>query len=382
MNRNRIDPARLRRALLAFYDEEKRDLPWRGTPDPYRVWISEVMLQQTRVETVLSYYERWMRRFPDLSSLATSEQEEVLRLWQGLGYYSRARNLHRAAQLLQDRHGGQIPSSVADLTALPGLGEYTAGAVASIAFGAAVPAVDGNARRVLARLRDLPRPKASELQRIAAALVDPERPGDFNQALMELGSRVCMPRSPSCAICPLREMCAALRRGTVLERPAPRRRGKVRVVDYLVIVAVTPDRDTFVVRRPGDGLLGGMWEFPTREVSKDAQDGVLEGRGGRTGGERNRVVDVCRLPVVRHRYSHLDAAYRTRLVLVRERFTPLPGAMSMEPESTRVESEGERWVPLSDLGGLPIPVAQRKIAELARRVAEGGSDDRLAQWPP
>jgi A/G-specific adenine glycosylase len=180
----------LRRALLAFYDARRRDLPWRRDPDPYRVWVSEVMLQQTRVDAVVPYYERWLRRFPTVAALASAEPDDVLRAWEGLGYYARARNLHRAARVVREHHHGAVPSEPSALRALPGVGDYTAGAIASIAFGRAEPAVDGNVRRVLARLLDVAAPAPARLRKVAAALVPSERPGDFNQALMELGATV------------------------------------------------------------------------------------------------------------------------------------------------------------------------------------------------
>jgi len=191
-----------RRALLDHFDRTRRALPWRSERTPYRVMVSEFMLQQTRVETVIPYYERWVRRFPGWDALAGAEEEEVLGEWTGLGYYRRARNLHRTARVVRERFGGALPEDSEALKRLPGVGEYTAGAVSSIAFGRVVPAVDGNVRRVLCRLFDLEAPTASRLREAAAGLVDPERPGDFNEAMMELGATVCTPRSPGCAGCP------------------------------------------------------------------------------------------------------------------------------------------------------------------------------------
>src|SRR5687768_12935276 len=188
------DIRRMRRALLGFYDAHRRALPWREDPRPYRVWISEVMLQQTRVDAVLPYYRAWMERFPDVRALAAAPLDDVLKAWEGLGYYARARNLHKTALVVHDRMGGELPARAAELRELPGFGEYTAGAVASIAFGERVPAVDGNVRRVLARLFDEPAPSAGWLRERAAALLDRERPGDWNQALMELGATGCTPR--------------------------------------------------------------------------------------------------------------------------------------------------------------------------------------------
>ena len=198
-----------RGTLLRFYDTRRRALPWRAQPEPYGVWISEVMLQQTRVDAVLPYYRAWMERFPDLATLAGAGVDDVLRAWEGLGYYARARNLHRAALMVRDRFGGELPASAAGLRELPRVGEYTAGAVASIAYGEVVSAVDGNVRRVMARLFDEREPTTSWLRERAGALVDPERPGDFNQALMDLGATVCTARAPVCGVCPLAPDCLA-----------------------------------------------------------------------------------------------------------------------------------------------------------------------------
>ncbi|MBA3584678.1 MAG: A/G-specific adenine glycosylase, partial [Gemmatimonadetes bacterium] len=253
------DAAETRQDLLAWYDRQQRDLPWRRERDPYRVWVSEVMLQQTRVETVLPYYERWMKRFPALDDLADADPEDVLRAWSGLGYYARARNLHRAAMTVRERHGAVLPNDAARLRELPGVGAYTAGAVASIAFGRPEPAVDGNARRVLCRLFDLASPSAAELFRRAAALVDPDRPGDFNQALMELGATVCRPRAPRCARCPLARGCRARARGTAEYRPRARSGGPVPAFRVGTAVVVSSRGRFLLGRRPPRGLLGGLW---------------------------------------------------------------------------------------------------------------------------
>ncbi len=222
----RIDPEGLRSALFAFYDRDGRDLPWRRERDPYRIWVSEIMLQQTRVETAEPYYCRWMERFPTLDDLAEASRDEVLKVWEGLGYYSRARRIHDGARMVRERLGGEIPSTAQALRELPGVGEYTAGAVASIAFGEVTPAIDGNARRVLARLFDLADPGLAELRTIAEELIDRDRPGDFNQAVMELGATICKPRAPRCEACPLGSVCRARAAGTQLDRPVTKSRGR------------------------------------------------------------------------------------------------------------------------------------------------------------
>ncbi|HVG45396.1 MAG TPA: A/G-specific adenine glycosylase, partial [Longimicrobium sp.] len=219
--------AELREALLAWYRANRRDLPWRAAEgdaaDPYHVWLSEVMLQQTRVETVVRYYARWLERFPTLAALADAPLDDVLKAWEGLGYYSRARNFHSAVRQVRARHGGEVPDDPAAFGALPGVGRYTEGAVMSIAFGRPAPIVDGNVRRVLARWTDDPDPSVADLWAMASRLAPGPAPGELNQALMELGATVCTPRKPRCGVCPARERCRARIAGTQEERPAPKK---------------------------------------------------------------------------------------------------------------------------------------------------------------
>ncbi|MFN8454597.1 MAG: A/G-specific adenine glycosylase, partial [Anaerolineae bacterium] len=219
-----LNVAHLRSQLLTWYHHNRRDLPWRGETDPYRIWISEVMLQQTQVTTVIPYYYRFLQRFPTLADLAAASLPEVLKVWEGLGYYARARNLHRAAVEIVAKYGGRLPHTYAELRRLPGFGDYTAGAIVSIAFGQAVPALDGNVKRVLARLlawqEEVTRgPAARRLRDFAAELVDPQAPGDWTQAVMELGAVICVPQNPKCLLCPVNELCQARRQG--LERILP-----------------------------------------------------------------------------------------------------------------------------------------------------------------
>ncbi|MBI3014235.1 MAG: A/G-specific adenine glycosylase, partial [Candidatus Tectomicrobia bacterium] len=223
------DTGKLRTALLKWFSCSHRDLPWRRTSDPYRIWIAETMLQQTRIPTALPYYERFVARFPDVAALARAPEQEVLRLWSGLGYYSRARNLHRAAQTVVEEHQGRMPDSYEAILRLPGIGRYTAGAVLSIAFGLPYPVVDGNVSRVLTRLfRISGDPKCARVSRRlwekARELLSEKRPGDFNQALMEIGSLICTPTKPRCNSCPLEPWCEARRHGEQEDYPqtAPR----------------------------------------------------------------------------------------------------------------------------------------------------------------
>jgi A/G-specific adenine glycosylase len=256
--------------LLNWYQDHARSLPWRDNPDPYSVWISEVMLQQTRVETVLPYYERWMARFPTLASLAGASQHEVLSAWEGLGYYSRARNLHRAAQIVLDELDGQFPQDVKSLRHLPGIGRYTAGAIASIAFGKDEPALDGNIRRVLSRIFDVRQPARSKegealLWHLAASHLPAGRAGEYNQALMDLGSLICTPRQPDCAACPLNKTCLANSLGVQAERPV--KPAKKSIPHHIVSSAIIHRAEqVLIAQRPQQGLLGGLWEFPGGKI--------------------------------------------------------------------------------------------------------------------
>jgi A/G-specific adenine glycosylase len=292
-------------ALLDHFDAHRRAMPWRETSDPYAIWVSEVMLQQTRVDTVVPYFRRWLEKFPDVDALAGAPLDDVLKAWEGLGYYSRARTLHRAAGVVRERYGGRVPSDPDELRELPGVGEYTAGAVASIAFGVRTPAVDGNVRRVRSRLHDLEDPRPSRIRELAAELVPAERAGDFNQALMELGATVCTPRSPSCDTCPVAAWCRARERGTQELRPRPRSAGRIPVEAVRTAVVVRGDDALLLVRRPAVGLLAGLWEFP--------------GDPG-AAAEDPRVVTILRrstpgpaLEPVVHAFSHKRVTYRPTL---------------------------------------------------------------------
>ncbi|MBM4260269.1 MAG: A/G-specific adenine glycosylase [Deltaproteobacteria bacterium] len=257
--------APLRRKLLRWYDAQRRDLPWRRTRDPYAIWISETMLQQTQVATVIPYYERFMKAFPTPALLAQAPLKKVLTLWSGLGYYRRAENLQRAAETIAREHGGELPNRYDALRALPGVGDYTAGALMSIAFDQRYPAVDGNVRRVLSRLFALTDEKTLRSQ--AATLVPHHHPGDFNQALMELGATVCAPSAPSCAACPFEQCCASRRNPSAVSIPGTKKHlHQTRVAWPLAIV--WRNGKILLRRRPKDRLLAGMWELPGGELKK------------------------------------------------------------------------------------------------------------------
>jgi A/G-specific adenine glycosylase len=338
------------RALLDWFDRHRRDLPWRRTRDPYRIWLSEVMLQQTRVESVLPYYERFLARFPTVEDLAAAEIADVLALWSGLGYYRRARQLHAAAARIAVR--GSFPRTVEELLELPGIGAYTAAAVASIAFGVAAPVLDGNVERVMARQLALdgdPRGSAAKRQILAAAagLLDPRRPGDSNQALMELGATLCSPRRPKCLLCPIAGSCRAAAGGDPERYPEPRRRRQIE--RHRLVVAVVEER------QPGEGeprvllfrrseeseLLAGTWELPWVEpLASEEPEAAL---ATRYGGRWSLGPVAAR---VRHGITHRDLeveVHRARLAA--------GGQVADGPEAGWFDAPGRRALPLSSLVG-------------------------------
>jgi len=257
-------------ALLAWFDQQAADLPWRENthaPDPYRVWLSEIMLQQTQISTVIPYFNRFLAAFPDVRALAAAPLDDVLKQWEGLGYYSRARNLHQTARIVASQHNGRFPGSAAELQSLPGIGRYTAGAIASICYGERAPVLDGNVIRVFARLLDLPddvtqSATKTKLWQLAADWLPAGRTGAYNQALMELGQTICRPRAPRCDVCPLRTHCAAYAAGTQAQRPVKRRKAPTPHYDVAAGIIYDDDGRLLIAQRPPDGLLGGLWEFP------------------------------------------------------------------------------------------------------------------------
>lgn len=342
--------------LLRWYDTHRRALPWRETRDPYRIWISEVMLQQTQVRTVIPYYEAFLARFPTLADLAAASLDEVLRAWEGLGYYARARNLHAAARRIMAEHGGRMPADYAALRRLPGMGDYTAGAIASIAFGECVPAVDANARRVLIRLQaiqeEATRPTTlRRLREYAHALLPCDRPGDFNQALMELGALVCTPHDPRCGECPWQAACQAYALG--IQETLPRRRTRMTLPHVTVTAGVIRDADgrVLIAQRRPDAMLGGLWEFP----------------GGKCQGGETLAECLCRevreelgitiavehpLTTLRHSYTHFRITlhvFACRLV-------------AGEPQA--LACADWRWAALEELSAYAFPATDRKIVRL------------------
>ncbi len=338
--------------LLRWYGQAGRDLPWRHTRDPYDVWLSEVMLQQTGVTTVIPYYRRFLQRFPTLQDLASASIDEVIHLWAGLGYYSRARHLHAAARVVVEKYHGVFPAKLEDLMTLPGIGRSTAGAISSIAFDRKAPILDGNVRRVLIRLHALsspPRSRETEklLWQRAEELTPVDRPHDYAQAIMDLGATVCTPRRPLCESCPLADLCRARANGVADVLPLRQEKKKIPLVRQ---VALLLERNGcyLVGRRPLNGMLGGLWQFPGGDVPPGKTP-------AQTAEKLLRGLDLqCRLQPagnIRHAYSH----FRVEVELYR-------GTIS----SDRVAESAADWLPLSQLSELALHGAHKKALPLLR----------------
>ncbi len=336
-----------RRRLLGWYDTSRRAMPWRAlpgaAPDPYRVWLSEIMLQQTTVATVAPYFNNFIRRWPDVVSLAAAELDDVLHGWQGLGYYARARNLHRCARVVADKLGGRFPADETQLLALPGIGPYTAAAIAAIAFDIPANVVDGNVERVMARLfavgTPLPGAKA-ELRELGASLTGTERPGDYAQALMDLGATVCTPTGPRCPVCPWQAGCAARRSGITGELPRRERKKPRPLRRGIVFWAVNRDGAVLLRRRPEKGLLGGMMEFPSTEWRE---------------GELDKAAAPDLAP--------MSGDWKERPGLVRYVFTHFALELTvMAAEVHSGEIDGAVWCPVERLGEYALPSMMKKVA--------------------
>ena len=349
-------PASARRALLGWYRSAGRDLPWRRTRDPYAIWVSETMLQQTRVEAVIPYYQRFLARFPDVGTLATADLDDVLSLWAGLGYYTRARNLKRAAEQVVTRFAGRVPDGVDMLRELPGVGRYTAGAIASIAFDHPAPIVDGNVARVFARLLGLREPIESSAMKArlweeASLLADGPSPGDLNQALMELGARVCVPRAPRCDQCPVSRFCDAHAAGDAESLPvrAPKRAPKQ---VHAVAALVLRRGKALAVQRPAKGLLGGLWELPGGEIAARERGPAVLARvlRERTG------LDIA----TTSRAGRFDYAFTHRKMRIT--------VYRCEAAGGRVRLDGwdrHRWIAPETFAKLPLGTVSKRALEIA-----------------
>jgi A/G-specific adenine glycosylase len=270
-NIDKINKGKFQEDLISWFKEEQRELPWRKDQDPYKVWVSEIMLQQTRVDTVIPYFNRFIDWFPTIDDLASANEDKVLKAWEGLGYYSRVRNLHAAVKEVKEKYNGQVPSTPKEISELKGVGPYTAGAILSIAYGKAEPAVDGNVMRVFSRIlsiwEDIAKPSSRKVfEKAVRQLISHEEPSEFNQALMELGALICTPTSPSCLLCPVREHCQGFHEGVQEELPIKTKKTKQRNVQLATIILTDEQGRILIHKRPNNGLLANLWEFPNVEV--------------------------------------------------------------------------------------------------------------------
>jgi A/G-specific adenine glycosylase len=347
-------------SLLLWFSEHARDLPWRRNRTPYRVWVSEVMLQQTRVDQVVPYYRRWMKAFPSWSALAYAPQSDVLKLWEGLGYYSRARNLHAAARTVVEKHGGKPPAAVAELKKLPGIGSYTAAAIASLAFNVDAAVVDGNVIRVLSRLFAFGGDTKSaagkkQMQAWADALLVKGRAGEFNEAMMELGALVCLPKSPECPTCPMRSDCAAFAMGVPVKFPVMKKKKKLPHIIVGAAVTVNRKGEVLIAQRKQDDMLGGLWEFPggKQEPGETIEECITRELCEELG---IKTVAGEHLITVKHAYSHFTMmmhVYRAKIISGR----PRP-----------IHCADYAWVKVPDLGRFAWSKADLQVVEKLQRL--------------
>jgi A/G-specific adenine glycosylase len=333
----------LQRRLFSWYHKKKRPLPWRKTKDPYKIWVSEIMLQQTQVATVIPYYERWLKVFPSLSELARAPLSKALKYWAGLGYYRRVRMFHRAARHVQGKLGGKIPQTAEALRVLPGIGRYTAGAIASIALGEKTPLLDGNVIRILTRIFAVPksvdRPATLErLWAISASLLPNKNPGDFNQALMELGATVCLPLNPQCSRCPVKKSCLAHRRGKELFFPVRFQKNRYEKLRMAALVLRDQKDEVWLEKQPKHGRWGGLWMFPFWANKKDmlAQSSCL-----------------CHRPTPFLIVPHAFTKYRVTLEVYE----------ALSRKESVMRRKGGRWFSIAELTRLALPSPHKKIAD-------------------
>lgn len=349
--------AALRRSLLSWYTQAGRDLPWRHTRDPYAIWVSEIMLQQTQVQTVIPYYHRWLERFPTIPDLAQADQQAVLKCWQGLGYYARARNLHRAAQQIVQRHNGIFPTEMEVVLTLPGIGRTTAGGILSAAFNQPTPILDGNVKRVLARVLALevpPKQALAQLWQVSEQVLDRQQPREFNQALMDLGATLCTRHQPDCHRCPWQAHCGAYNQGKQVEIPMTEPRSPLPHKHIGVAVIWNDQGQILIDRRPQDGLLGGLWEFPGgKQEPGETITACIEREIQEELGIAIRVGDP--LITLDHAYTH----YRVTLHVYQCQH------LSGEPQA--IGCEAVRWVTLAELDDYAFPKANEKIIAALRQ---------------
>lgn len=327
---------RLPGRLLLWYDANARELPWRENPLPYYVWVSEIMLQQTRVEAVKPFFARFIKALPDVQALAKCPQEQLLKLWEGLGYYNRVRNMQKAACVVTERYGGRIPDSCEELLTLPGIGSYTAGAIASIAYGQAVPAVDGNVLRVISRIcmitDDITKQSVKkQFEELLRAVMPGERPGAFNQALMELGATVCLPNgAPLCTECPVKDLCRAYAEGRQQEVPVKTPK-KARKIEKRTVLVIRDSEHAAIRRRPEKGLLAGLYELPNCEGHLSQDEALEQVRA--YGFSPIRILPLCS---AKHIFSHIEWQMKGYMILVEDQKTEC-SMIFIEPKRTQRE---------------------------------------------
>ncbi|MBN8706381.1 MAG: A/G-specific adenine glycosylase [Bacteroidetes bacterium] len=338
--------------LLAWYNLNKREMPWRDTRDPYLIWISEIMLQQTQVETVRPYFDRFIKQFPDVSSLATANQQQVLKSWEGLGYYSRARNLQKAAKLLVDEIAGELPTNFTDLLNIPGIGPYTAAAIASIAFSEPVPVVDGNVFRVFARINeledDISRPQTRTLVfNSLKEIIPTENPGDFNQAIMELGALVCRPKQPKCDECPVAGFCSGFRKGTFSGFPV-KKKMKERPHKEIAVGLCFFEGKVLIARRHENQMLAGLWEFPggKLEVGETLPECVIREFKEEVGLD---VIVTDKIAAVNHAFTHFTITVHAYI------------CKHISGEALPLSGSEVKWVFPEELSQFPFPKANLVI---------------------
>lgn len=336
--------------LIRWYQANKRDLPWRGSKDPYEVWVSEIMLQQTRVEAVIGYYMRFMEQFPTIKALAAAPEDQVLKAWEGLGYYSRARNLKKAAEVMMEQWEGQFPSTYEEIRSLPGIGEYTAGAICSIARGQAYPAVDGNVLRVIARLYNIEEDvMTSAGKRHITSITERNIPegyaGEYTQSMMDLGAAICIPKYPRCGECPIKSECAAYEKGVAESLPIKKKKQPPQRVERFILIVHRGDT-VLMTRRGKQGVLAGLWEFPGIDM-EDAD--TVEGRWQQTFGLS--IQKPKPVLTAEHVFSHIHWYMHVYETTVSEDSEPLAKGLHYQ------------WMTVSELADAMIPVAFRKIMQ-------------------